>query len=48
MLVHISSNNNSPLQASMTVISELEQAGFEKGREYILTVASKDELVVME
>ena len=48
MLGHISSNNNSPLQASMTVISELEQAGFEKGREYILTVASKDELVVME
>ncbi len=48
MLGHISANNNSPLQASMTVISELEQAGFSRGRDYIMTVASKEELVVME
>lgn len=42
MLAHLSENNNAPFYARQTVECILKDGGFIKGRDYLLTVATKE------
>lgn len=48
MLAHLSSNNNTPGQAEFTVTEVLTMNGFERNRDYSLSIALKEGLTVLE
>ena len=47
MLTHLSFHNNAPYFARQTVEEKLEQCGYKKGDDYLLEIASKDEITVI-
>ena len=47
MLAHLSFHNNAPFQARTTIEDTLKEAGFESGKDYILQIASRDEMTSM-
>ncbi|MBR0399808.1 MAG: hypothetical protein IJH95_03200, partial [Mogibacterium sp.] len=46
MLAHLSFHNNAPFYARTTIEQILKESGFEKGRDYTLTIAAKDEITI--
>ncbi len=48
MLAHLSFHNNAPFYARTTVEEILQKNGFEKGRDYTLTIAARDELTLFD
>ena len=48
MLAHLSFHNNAPFRARQTVEEILSENGFERDRDYTLTVAAKEGLTVLE
>lgn len=47
MLAHLSFNNNAPIFARQAIEDELESHGFKEGRDYMLEIATKDGITVL-
>ena len=47
MLAHLSFHNNAPFRARASIEEILEDAGFESGTDYILTIAAKEEMTTL-
>jgi phosphoribosyl 1,2-cyclic phosphodiesterase len=46
MLAHLSFHNNAPFYARTTIEQILKESGFERDRDYNLTIAAKDEITI--